>query len=590
MKKYINLNVLLAEYFVKALFKLGVRDVVISPGSRSTPLVIAFSEMKNIRSHVVIDERSNGYMALGLAKSSGKPVAVVTTSGTAVAELYPAVIEAYHQRIPLVICSADRPERLVNTGANQTINQVDIYGNFTRHFSDSGDPKPTKKYFNQISREVSKGFSSLLLNPGPVHFNLRFDKPLEKFASTHLLESKFISFVRALKLVAGRIQNQQCVTDETGRIGNLIRSSRRILIMAGPANLTSKEAKEIVSISRRLNAPIIADGLSGLRMSGITRADILFNATAFIRNRNFLSTFDPDLIIQFGDAPTSNILLRFFNDSKSVKVLFNKLGDVKDPSRTYKYLVKQTPGEFLSLLKQRKIAADNPDKVWSNSLLDLNEKAQVLKEDIIERSLLRCEAGLVKTLLDSIPEGSNLMLSNSIVPRDVDYFSNIYDKKIAIYHNRGASGIDGIISTAAGIQAASGSRTYLLTGDLAFMHDLNGLWLLKKYEIPLTIILVNNNGGSIFEMLPVYKENIDFEKYFKVPTESDFKKLTQSFKGGYALIRSKSQLAGLISNENSGFRVLEIRTDSQYSLGIRKKYWNKVIQETQKVIDEYSHR
>lgn len=589
MKKSINLNVLLAEHVVTALEQLGVREVVISPGSRSTPLVIAFDASRKTRSHVVIDERSNGYFALGLAKASKRPVAIVTTSGTAAAELYPAVIEAYHQRIPLIICSADRPAHLVNTGANQTIDQTNLYGNFSKYFIDSGIPKLSKVYFKKLNNEFDK-ICNLVLNDdtGPVQINLRFAKPLEKFSTTHTISGELLNIIKSADIftINKKIPKIHSDSKAVSVFSKLISSSGKILIMVGPADLTNTEIKSIYKIAHLLNAFIIADGLSGIRTSGIKNKSLLCNATAFIRNRNFINHYDADLIIQFGGAPTSNILLKFFRDSNSKKILVNSNNDVKDPSHTFSQLLKMSINEFYEFLRSANIRKTSKDSNWTKGLLNFEYSAQDIKTRIIEHSRFPKEPRIIMTLLDSIPANSNLMISNSIAPRDVDYFSDNYNKFIKIYHNRGTSGIDGIISTAAGIQSSSNTKTFLLIGDLAFMHDLNGLWLLKKYNIPLTIILINNGGGSIFEMLPVKNEKVDFEKYFKVPPDINFKNLTKSFSGSYLRIKSWSHLSQSIKRTNTSFRVLEIKTNSTESLNLRKRYWKAVISETQKFIDE----
>ncbi|MBN1300815.1 MAG: 2-succinyl-5-enolpyruvyl-6-hydroxy-3-cyclohexene-1-carboxylic-acid synthase [Melioribacteraceae bacterium] len=586
MKKFINHNFLLADYVVRSLLKIGVRDVVISPGSRSTPLVQAASQHKKLKKHVVIDERSNAYFALGLAKSGGKPVAVVTTSGTAVAELYPAVIEAYYQRIPLIICSADRPEHLINKGANQTIDQRNIFANHIKCFVDSGVCRPHINYFKNLNKKLQIAFDKLIHEDrGPVQLNLRFEKPLEKSSSTLTLSGQRI--IQIYNMLPKAERKKKIFVHNNQKFLETISRAERKLIMIGPALPLSVDKYTILKIAKELNALIIYDGLSGLRYGSEISNFILHNATAFARNRSFLDKFDADLILQFNDAPTSNILQYFFKNSRAYKVLINESGDVKDPSGSYNKMLRMSSKEFLSLLTSgRNKTYNNYDPKWYNDLITLNKSSQQLKEKYIYRKKYPSEPRIVKELTDTVPSGSKIMISNSLPPRDFDYFGDCSEKQIRIFHNRGTSGIDGIISTAAGVINYDGDKGFLVIGDIAFAHDLNGLWLLSRYKIPLKIILINNGGGSIFEMLPVFREKLDFGKYFKVPSGINYRAITRSFNGYYKKINSWSEFRNELSKRHSTFSVLEIKSNSLESHNTRLYYWEKVISATERFINE----
>ena len=588
MKKFINLNNLFTEHLVKTLEFNGVKDVVISPGSRNTPLVIAFDKCKRINTHVVIDERSNGFFALGLAKRTNSPTAIVTTSGTAVAEIYPAIIEAYYSRVPLIICSADRPLRLVNKGTNQTIDQRNIYKNHIRFFWDSEEIIPSLGFFKKSLKDWKNGLTvGLSENIGPIHFNFRFEKPLESFEHSHRVDEKLLNYFNNSDFKRSVLVNTK--TTLSKQTINLINKSDKTLIMIGSNIIDIADCKSIYKFAEFTNAIIIADGLSNYRFGNHSKNRIIINSTAFIRNRTFIESLNPDTIIQFGNAPTSNIILNFFKLSKSNKILVNTFGDVTDPSETYDLIIKQSVKIFCEEA-MKSILPKNNYSSWNKILSDLDKMAQHLKERLIHNSPFGNEARVVKELFNAIPAQSYLMVSNSIPPRDIDYFADTYRKSIKLFHNRGASGIDGIISTAAGIVANPKHQTYLIIGDTAFAHDINGLWLLDKYKIPLKIILINNSGGSIFEMLPVYKEKIDFEKYFKVPSGLNFKNIVNAFNGRHIKIKSWSHFQSSLKKQSNGFEVLEIVTNSKKSLDTRKKYWNCVVEKTQEILDDYKIR
>jgi 2-succinyl-5-enolpyruvyl-6-hydroxy-3-cyclohexene-1-carboxylate synthase len=594
MKKSINLNVLFAEYLVRSLYGIGVRDVVISPGSRSTPLVIAFHNFNKIKKHVVIDERSNAFYALGIAAASKKPVAIVTTSGSAVAELYPAIIEAFYKHIPLIICTADRPERLVDTGSNQTINQKNIYANHIKYFLDTGIIKPNLTYFKNFNLQLNKAFSvSLQANRGPFHLNCRFDKPLEKSIPSHNVASKTVNSIKKITPLRSP-KNETIGPEKLKKIIAVIKElskSKKTILYVGHESIEQSYHSCVASIAKLLDAPIFADGLSGYRLSNIDGENVIINSSAFLRNRDFIKFFDAEIIIQFGNAPTSNILLYFLENSKAKKILINEFGEIKDPSLTFTNLLESSPQQFLRLLKGEKRKINNCiDPEWLKMIYLLESSAQKLKNQIIGKAEFPFEGRIVKELFTAIPAGSNVMISNSIPPRDVDSFCDLMNKKIQLYHNRGTSGIDGIISTAAGLYEANKKPTFLLIGDLSFLHDTNGLWLLNKYKIPLVIILVNNGGGSIFEMLPVVKQKIDFNKYYKVHPEANFGKIVRAFNGNYILIKSWNHFRNNLLKPSNIFKVLEIKSSSKNSLSLRKKFWDSVISGTREIIDEYSNR
>ncbi len=288
-----------------------------------------------------------------------------------------------------------------------------------------------------------------------------------------------------------------------------------------------------------------------------------------------------EIIFQFGSAPTSNIVLDFLKESKAQKFLINEFGDYKDPSRTTKNIIGINPSEFLikmiSAIKNEKGSTKNN---WQIRIRQFEQFTEKIKEQYIFNAKFPFEGRIIPEIIKTIPHNSNLFVSNSMPVRDLDFFASPNRKKINIYSNRGASGIDGIISTAAGVAVKSKTPTYLVIGDLAFLHDSNGMNILQNQKIPLHIILIDNNGGGIFGMLPIAESKKYFQEYFKTPQSVDFSMLVKAHGGKYYEIKSWKGLKNKLSNQQNfnNFSVFRIKTDTKSSIKFRKKYWELLSQ------------
>lgn len=590
MKIKINKNFVWAENFVNQLAISGVRNVCISPGSRSTPLTLAFDNNRKIQKHIFVDERQSGFFALGLAKQSNLPVAVVTTSGTAAVELYPAIVEAYQNRVPLIVCTADRPAKLRNKGANQTINQHNLYKNHIRFFYDSGLPELRRKSLERLLKETNEAFRiSLIADRGPVHINLPFEKPLEPHLSTdEISETK----LREMENIdAGQIfygSESLFKENDLNQVLNQINKSSSGLIIVGPSNFYEPLKKKIKKLSQTLGFPIFADGASGFR-TGVKEKDLIVtNYDAFLRSEEFQNKFQPDIIVQFGRTPTSTSLENYLAKIKSVRYIINEFGDCYDPSGTAKKIIKADVYSFIdNLLKRIDGSSTKQDSEWLKFLLQLDDLAEWLKVEFINNSHLIDETNIIWNIAKNIPEKSVLFVSNSTPIRDLDYFLQKSPNNFIIHQNRGASGIDGIISTALGIAEVTKERTFLLTGDLAFYHDLSSLLNAKTKYINLTIILINNNGGGLFNFLPISEAQDVFKKYFLTPVKLDFEKIIKTFGLDYKLIKTSTQLNLAINRRSDIPQVIEIKTDAVESLRKRRDYWNAVVKEVDEWLKRY---
>lgn len=570
MKKYINRNFFWADLFVNQISNYGIKHICISPGSRSTPLTLAFAQNRKFKKFVHVDERSAGFFALGLAKQTGFPTVIVTTSGTAVAELYPAIIEAYIQRIPLIICTADRPESLQNTGANQTINQNNIYANHIRYFADFGLPSLKRNKLKHYVKKIQTGLEiSGLIDIGPVHFNFPFIKPLEQNSFTDNISYKMSEFLLNPMKQNYRQKSYNQIIKNTV---SLIKKSNKPIIHCGWDNFSPDFYSNLVKFSIKNKIPLFVDGTSELRFIKKNNISIIVNHNAFIENIKK----EPDLIIQFGNAPTSQKMLKYINEFKAQRILINQYGDLKDPSVKKGKLFTIDPTDLLLKLNEQTF----PNKIkndWFNQILTIDKQCEFKKNKIINISSFGLEPRIIPEILKLIPDNSNLFISNSLPIRDFDLFASKKQKNIKIYTNRGASGIDGIISTASGIASQSKFNTYLLIGDLAFYHNISALSTINEMNISLTIILINNNGGGIFNSLPIAEES-NFEKYFITAQNLEFGKIVKAFGGNYYFSKTWNSFKSFFNKSTfeKSFSVIELKTNPKKSVELRKKYLSKI--------------
>jgi 2-succinyl-5-enolpyruvyl-6-hydroxy-3-cyclohexene-1-carboxylate synthase len=589
MKISVNRNTLWSDLFVKRLEKLGVRYSTISPGSRSTPLTLAFTNSKKIKTFQIVDERSAAFFALGMAKKTGYPTAVVVTSGTAVAEIYPAIIEAYYQRVPLIVCTADRPPELRNTGANQTINQDNIFRNHIRLFRDLGLPNVKYSGLSSVIKTADELFeTSYYKDRGPVHVNFPFAKPFEPDSYTDEIDSSLISKLSAIKLPSPKPLKYN--RTEFNGIVKSLKSSRRGLIILGYNNYDVKFIKAVTRLSKKLGYPIFADAASGYRFGVRKKEIIIENLTSLLHSKKFKEFFQPEIILQFGGTPTSNIILHFYRDSSAKKILINLYGDRFDPSLTAETILKMKPYDFC--VKALEILRDKPDDRWLNKIVELNNAAGEIKESFFKKSKLTFEGLIPDTVFGNLNGEFDVMISNSLPVRDSDFFASTRDNKITLHCNRGASGIDGITSTALGISAVSKSPTLLITGDLAFFHDLNGLHSSMKFGIPLTVILINNNGGGIFESLPISRYKKICKENFITPLNLNFRKFVEAYGGEFLTANSKSKFIQHLKASGSRRRltVIEIKTNAGESKRMRTILWQRIAEKIDFLIDEAENR
>ncbi len=540
--------------FVDELYQLGVREAVFSPGSRSTALALLFEHYGKFTTFVNIDERSAAFFALGIAKGNERPVVVVCTSGSAGAHHFPAVVEAKFSHVPLIILTADRPSELQFVGAPQTIDQTRLFGDFVTHFETLQPPAP-KDFWTYPRKVAQRAYLGSLKNAcGPVQINVPLRDPLipdlnaenyEKGRPTH-----------PFRLLSTKDFPQPLLSGKT-------------LILAGPdASSTYQEA--LIALSEELHAPIVADPLSNLR--NFAHKNIMDSYDAFLTSKEVQNTLQADTILLFGQMPVSKRLQQFVGAfQKSEFIQIDPLLDYRNSSQTTTALVKSDVLSFLSTIDTTNIQNKDTSylRLWQNFQSKMRAKL-----DTVSAETQPFEGHLVQLLQKMMPENSQLLISNSMEIRDVDYFWKAKHQSVKLFGNRGVNGIDGTESTALGL-STTGKATVLLTGDLSMLHDMNGLIVGKTEQLNLTIILFNNDGGGIFHHL-AQNGVPHFDYLFSTPHSLDFSGLERLVNLDYHLIENDADFESFFrhSIQNNGVHLLEIKTDKTKSLALHQKYTN----------------
>ena len=532
--------------------QLGVRHACISPGARNSPLTFAFTERSEIKCFSHADERSSAFFALGLAKSTLKPVVLICTSGTAGANYFPAVIEASLGRVPIIILTADRPEYLVGTGANQTINQQNLFGIHVRYFFDVGLPEKDHK---TLQKKIEFAFNhstgiEFKLPPGPVHLNFPFDEPLIPKKNEAIISPSIT------------IKNME--KPEINFSIPTLEMAKKPIIIVGPMEGNTHE-KELVQFGEKIQAPILADPLSQLRF-GTENKIVLSNYDYFLRYKKI----NPDLVIRFGRKPTSKVLNQLLDKWKNSTILIDAWERFNDDCPQF---IQSTIGRYCQY--QIKNCSWQGEHGWQKQLLAWEKQVC----DILMQESVYSEGTVAKCCVESIDEGGELFIGNSMPIRDVDMFSLTSSKKIHIYSNRGASGIDGIISSALGMCNNSNNKnSLLLIGDVSFYHDMNGL-LASKYGANLTIVVINNSGGGIFSFLPIANSGLEnFQQYWTTDTDLKINKVADLYNCKYYFAENLNEVKKSIreSFKYKGVQIIEVKTSISKNISAHKRMSEKV--------------
>ena len=542
--------------------------MVISPGSRSTPLTMAFASHPGIEAIPVLDERSAGFFALGLAKQTHKPVALVCTSGTAAVNYFPAVVEASEGCIPLLVLTADRPHELRNCGAGQTIDQIRLYGNYPVFEEEMALPSVSMDSLEEMRDQVGQSYVEGLR--GPVHLNCPFRDPLPPKPD----ESVPIDFKLSDGFYADLPAAASCISTEPFVIN--IQASKGILLYGtdSPED-PAAYCQAVARLAEKTGWPVLADGLSPVRNHSISGVKPVTSYDLILRNSELRKSLKPDCVIALGPLPTSKELRKWLSESDVQIYHVHSMGKNLDPTGKVVEVLDQPVEQLGDVFKISETGDGAYCKRWSDA--QCQASAQIA--DAFESESSQNFEGIVAYKLSRwLPKNTPLFVASSMPVRDVEYFWPSNEREIQIYASRGVNGIDGTLSTALGI-AHDNQASVLLTGDLAFLHDSNGLLIRPKFKGHLTVILINNRGGGIFNHLPVAGFEPPFEEFFATPQEVDFKKCVEGTGCEYVRVQHINELERCFSSMPlSGIRVIEVETDRHRDSEYRKKLFKSISQ------------
>ena len=515
-------NTLWAGAFVDELARAGVRDVCVSPGSRSTPLVLAFAAHGGFRLRVHLDERSAGFFALGVGKASGVPAAVLTTSGTATANLFPAVIEASQGETPLLVLTADRPHRLRDGDANQAIDQLRLYGPFVREFFEVAPAAVEGPALRHLRTLAGRAVASAVGVPaGPVHLNFPFDRPLDPVPDADPPTEFTAQHPRAaLGRPAGApyvdVAARRPYVDDRAidLLARQLAAAHRPLVVAGPAS-DARLGAAALRFADATGVPLLADPLSGARYGAGAEGRALGAYDLFLRDESVRTALAPDLLIRVGRSPTSAVLLDFLEGCPAeVHVVIDPSHRWKDHLSAATHVLRGDAADALERLAERAGSAP-AESGWQSLCQGIEETAVRARSSALSGEAF--EGRVARDVIDAVPAGGTVFVSNSMPVRDVDAFAGTNDRELRVLGNRGASGIDGIVSTALGVAVGAGEPVVALLGDIALIHDGNGLLATREPDAKVVFVVVNNDGGGIFHFLPVRAQEPHFTPFFATP-------------------------------------------------------------------------
>lgn len=569
--------------FVDELARSGLSQVCLCPGSRSAPLALLFRQHPAIRVWTHLDERSAAFFALGMAKARREPVAVLSTSGTAAVNFAPAVVEAHYARVPLLVLTADRPPELQGVGAPQTIDQLRLYGPHVKWFVAMPLPETSEEAIRYARTVACRAMASARSDgAGPVHLNFPFREPLiplgagpPPFARDRGPSRD--AYVR-VEQAARRPQS-----GDLAQLAAALRATRRGLIICGPQDEPEFPAA-VVRLAQELDFPLLADPLSQVRCGPHHSPLVIDSYDAFLRDEEIAQALVPEVVLRFGATPTSKPLTAFMQrHSRCRQLLIDDGNGWNDPALIASDVLHADPRSLCeALLAALCSSSEKPDREatseWTKRWQRVAGQARAALQDGLKAVPGLSEPRVFAELAGLLPEGSTLFAGSSMPVRDLDSFFPGSQHSIRFLSNRGANGIDGVVSSALGASTASPDPLVLVIGDLSFYHDMNGLLAAKQYDLQATIVLLNNDGGGIFSFLPQADYPEHFEELFGTPHGLDFAFAAAMYGLAYHRVDSwgafrKAVRQGLAS---AGVTLVEVRTDRRANAQLHRHLWQAV--------------
>ncbi len=555
--------------FVDELRRCGVRDACTSPGSRSTPLVLSLARSR-LRATSHVDERSAGFFALGLAKASGVPAVLACTSGTAAANYAPAVIEAWEARVPLLVLTADRPPELREIGAGQTIDQLGLYGSAAKWFFDVDDHPASPARVRWLRQLACRAFWTAVADrPGPVHLNFALREPLLPDGA-----------MPSEEIVPGRDGGRPWVTRPRPRmvlsdealsgLAEELHARVSAVIVAGRSERDPQLGAALAALAERAKIPLLADPLSGARRGAAAVA----HYDALLRSPEWAGAHAPELVLRVGDLPTSKPLRTWLAASDALQISVDPEGAWQDPSGVLGTVIAADPRELVEALAKK---VSRRLSTWLDDWRAADRAAAGAIASAVGPSGLT-EPRVAAELGSSLPPSSVLVVASSMPIRDVETFFPVRPEPFRVLSNRGANGIDGTVSTAFGVALASRGPVVLLTGDVALAHDVGGLLAASRVGARLVIVLIDNDGGGIFNFLPVAGAGPEFEPHVATPHGLDFAHAAALYGLGWERAADvdtfRSALGRALSSDRS--TIVCVRTDRAENVALHRRVWESV--------------
>ncbi|WP_315791543.1 2-succinyl-5-enolpyruvyl-6-hydroxy-3-cyclohexene-1-carboxylic-acid synthase [Fischerella sp. JS2] len=582
-----NINEVWASVLTQTLKHLGLTTAIICPGSRSTPLAVAFAQQTpEIDVISILDERSAAFFALGRAKITGLPTAIVCTSGTAGANFYPAVIEAKQTRVPLLVLTADRPPELRDCHSGQTIDQLKLYGSYPNWQTELAVPVAEMGMLAYLRQTMVYAWErSLYPVAGPIHLNIPFRDPLAPIPDANVETQNFASlksqfnpeefFAHVTKFSPPpHLPITLSVSLDDWH------NSERGIIIAGVSQPQQRQeyCQAIAQLAQTLQFPVLAEGLSPVRNHANINPHIISTYDLILRNQQLAKQLTPEIVIQIGEMPTSPVLRNWLKSTAARRWVIDPSDQNLDPLHSQTIHLRVNVEELVSK-QEGELSLSPYYPTTPPSYLQLWHQVEAQVRTNIDHTFKEIddllESKIAWLLSQNLPPETPLFIANSMPVRDVEYFWQPNHSGIRPFFNRGANGIDGTLSTALGI-AHRHQSSVMLTGDLALLHDTNGFLIRNKFVGHLTIVLVNNNGGGIFEMLPIAQFEPPFEEFFTTPQDIDFFQLCATYGVQYELINAWEQLQTKLNPlPTSGIRVLELRTNRKLDAKWRQENLGK---------------
>jgi 2-succinyl-5-enolpyruvyl-6-hydroxy-3-cyclohexene-1-carboxylate synthase len=571
--------------FVDELAHAGVSHVCLCPGSRSTPLALLLRKHPSITVWTHLDERSAAFFALGIAKALQEPVAVVSTSGTAAVNFAPAVVEAYYAHAPLLVLTADRPLELRHVGALQTIDQVRLFGPHVKWFVEMPLPDASEETLHYARTIACRAVATARGDgAGPVHINFPFREPLipsRRQAPSTDRVGPSVAIVRTPR---------RPDLAELADLAAEVHAVRRGLIVCGP-QADAQFPAVVARLAEALDWPLLADPLSQVRCGGHHGQCIIDSYDAFLRTEELTRRLAPELVLRFGATPVSKSLLQYLQCHAACRqILIDGDDDWHDPALTasevrytYPRLLCETLLSALPAVPQQ-----SRSHAWKDHWVVVGERTRATLQAHLRQSTDFSEPRVFAELADLLPRGATLFAGNSMPVRDLDTFFPGGAQAVRFLANRGASGIDGVVSTALGVSAVSPGPIFLTIGDLSFYHDLNGLLAVKQHQLCATIVLLHNDGGGIFSFLPQAQDQEHFEELFGTPHGLDFRPAADMYGLSYQRPACWEEFRTAVqqSLDSPGVTLIEVRTERRANVKLHRSLWEAVSQSIGKSIDD----